>query len=290
MTGRTGSPIELDPVVLGPCLGTAPWRFTHHLTGEPLLSIDAIGAVADASPPASVEHHLADLPLLLPSGAAKRLPLSPREVATGIADNGCWMIVWNIHTRSDYQLLVERCLTEARVAAQREGGLTSPEASIIVSSPGAVVPIHLDRHHNLLLQIRGTKQVMIGRYRDPEVERRQIAQRFGEDAINATCLPDEQATFELGPGDGLYLPPYAFHSVIGGSEPSVSLACGFRTLRTERTEMVYECNAALRRLGLQPRPPGRSDTGDQLKVQAFRLDRQLRRRRKQLRQLLARWA
>ena len=47
--------------------------------------------------------------------------------------------------------------------------MTSTGLNLLIASPRAVVPAHFDMHHNFLLQIEGTKEVMIGSYSDPTV-------------------------------------------------------------------------------------------------------------------------
>jgi hypothetical protein len=51
---------------------------------------------------------------------------------------------------------------------------------------------------------------------------------------------------------------------------SAALSCSFSTAVTVRAEAVHACNAQLRRIGLHPRPPGRSVRRDRLKVAALR--------------------
>jgi hypothetical protein len=78
------------------------------------------------------------------------------------------------------------------------------------------------------------------------------------------------ATVELRPGQGLYIPPYAFHWVTNGRTSSVSLSCSFHTVRSDRTELLHAANIKLRRFGLRPRPPGVSEPRDRIKAGLLR--------------------
>jgi hypothetical protein len=73
----------------------------------------------------------------------------------------------------------------------------------------------------------------------------------------------------------VYIPPYGIHWVRGGEETSVSVSFGFRTERSIRTELSYVCNANLRKLGLSPAEPGKSELRDGAKAAVVRSKRQL---------------
>ena len=84
-------------------------------------------------------------------------------------------------------------------------------------------------------------------------------------------------TFELEPGDTLYMPFSAPHWVQNGSVTSTSFSVTYATEDTVSLEHTYRMNALLRRAGLRPRPVGNSSTRDAIKQQAWRLVHQARR-------------
>ena len=118
---------------------------------------------------------------------------------------------------------------------------------------------------------------MIGSYSEPMLARQAVNRYFDEHNNNAKILPDVVTAFSLGPGDGLYIPPYAVHWVGGGPEASVGVSCGFRTRLSERTNLVHVCNARLRRVGLHPSPPGDSESRDRAKLVLLVSGRRIRR-------------
>ena len=151
--------------------------------------------------------------------------------------------------------LVRDVLDQAeRILGSYGGGPVRRDASLFCGSPGSTVPIHGDRHDNLLLQLVGTKTVKVWSFLDPG-ELAEIERNVGRH-LNLEVVPDAFQVFELGPGDGVYLPPYTIHSVECGPEASTALSASFSTVASERAELVHLANRQLRRLHVRPRGPG----------------------------------
>jgi hypothetical protein len=259
--------------------GRSPLLIRHHVdVAAPLFTRDALVARAADWPGPWVEHHQADLPFVLPSGKTDRLSVDPGEVVRGIETNGCWVVLWQVEHSPRYATFLDECLDRVdALVAGREGGVTSRGMNLLIASPRAVAPAHFDMHHNFLLQIQGTKDVMIGTFSDPRLAERAIDRYYDEHNNNLHVLPDVVSTFRLAPGDGLYIPPFAFHWVRGGDDASVGASCGFRTQWTEQLALVHAFNAKLRRLGVHPVPAGRSPRRDRAKATAFTSARRARR-------------
>lgn len=269
--------LDIDAATVRSALGNAPFGFRHRLGRQPFLTLPAIAAVADAWPPDALEHHVADdLPLLLPTGATEQLPLGAGDVVRGLDTNRCWVALWFLENIEVFGQLLDAGLDPlADLIGRREGGIRVRGLNALVASPHAVVPAHFDLHHNLLLQIEGTKEVMVGAYTDPEVAQREFRNHFEGGTNNVRRLPEHVTCFRLEPGEGVYIPPYGIHWVRGGEETSVSVSFGFRTERSIRTELSYVCNANLRKLGLSPAEPGKSELRDGAKAAVVRSKRQL---------------
>ena len=270
--------VDVPPDEFAVAFGRSPLLVRHHLgDAHPLLMRAALVERATAWPAPWVEHHRADLPFLLPSGKTQQLPVGVGDVVRGIDDNGCWVVLWQLEHSPRYSGLLDECLDEVdALVGDREGGMTTRGMNLLVASPSAVAPAHFDMHHNFLLQVEGTKEVMIGTFSDPKLREREIDSYYDEHNNNLRVLPDVVSTFHLAPGDGLYIPPFAFHWVRGGPEASVAISCGFRTRATEQAKLVHTCNAKLRRLGLHPAPAGRSPQRDRAKVTAYTWARRAR--------------
>jgi hypothetical protein len=256
-TSHASGLLDVDAATFGEALGTRPMTFRHTLAGDPLFELDAIAARADDWPTAWIEHHVGDLPELLPDGdPPERLDVGPGDVIRDIAANRCWAVLWYTELVAEYRHLLDMCLDQVTSVVDRcDGPMGRRGANIFVAAPEAVSPAHFDRHHNLLLQIEGTKEVSIGVFDDPTVAQGQIEKHYSL-SRNLERLPEQVTTYLLRPGDGLYIPPYAFHWVHGGPEPSVAFSCGFVGRSSERAQLVHTVNVRLRRLGLTPAPPG----------------------------------
>jgi hypothetical protein len=148
------------------------------------------------------------------------------------------------------------------------GGQVRRDSSLFCGSPASTVPIHADRHDNLLLQLTGTKTITVWWFSDPRAELAAIERNAGRH-LNLEVVPEEWRTFELRPGDGLYLPPYTIHSVVCGSTVSTALSASFSTVDSERADRVHVANRHIRRLHLDPRGPGTSILTDRLKAAAI---------------------
>jgi hypothetical protein len=271
--------LEVPASTFAEHFGRSPFTVRHHVGAEhPLLTRAALTERAADWPQNWLEHHLADVPFVLPTGRTEQLDLGVDAIMRDIDENGCWLVLWELEHSPRYEKLLDECLdpVDARVG-NREGGMTRRGMNALVASPGAVAPAHFDMHHNFLLQIDGTKDVMIGSFSDAAIAQREVDKYYDEHNNNLRLLPDVVQTFRLTPGDGLYIPPFAFHWVKGGADVSIGISCGFRTRRTEQMNLAHQYNARLRRYGLRPAPAGRSVPRDRVKATAFTSARRARR-------------
>ncbi len=254
-----------------------PLGIRHTLVDHPLLSVEALAGLADALPLAKVEHNRGNVPTIL-VGEAPTVDLSPGEIARGIETNGCWMVLKNIEQHPAYRELLYSTLDEVvPLLAGADAQMQDREGFVFLSAPGSVTPSHVDPEHNFLLQIRGTKDMNVGEFPDPETEQRDLERFYGGGHRNIDHLPAKMQTFGLGPGDGVYVPPNAPHWVQNGESVSVSLSITWRTPVTDRVARVHGINARLRRLHLSPRAPGEDSVRDRAKARLSRSLAALRR-------------
>jgi hypothetical protein len=171
---------------------------------------------------------------------------------------------YNLEHTTTFRPLFADVEPEVRdLVGTREGGLADLNLATFLASTGAVTAAHPDRHHNLLLQVSGRKEVWI----DDESDRRRHHARtldyLRAPHLGAPELPPARS-YVLSPGEGVYIPPYAWHwtEVVGDSAAGLSI--GFSTPHTVRDARVVAFDMKLRRFGLRPRPldaPGASLTG-----------------------------
>jgi hypothetical protein len=271
--------LDIEPARLADALGRAPVAVRHTLADHPLLSVDALADLADALPAGSVEHNVGDVPLVTEAEAVTRLDATPGDIARGIESNGCWMVLKNIEHQPRYRELLDACLDEvAPLLEGSEGEMTKREAFVFLSAPGSITPSHVDPEHNFLLQIRGTKDMNVGRFVDPTAEQRELERFYGGGHRNINQTPDEVETFALAAGDGVYVRPNAPHFVVNGPTVSVSLSITWQTPATVRAARVHVANGRLRGLRITPRRPGESVAVDRVKAGAIGAMSELRRR------------
>jgi hypothetical protein len=261
--------LELGHPVWTPDEDTEPFRFTHDLVGHPLLGIEALAELADALPPASVET----APAVLSEVTAGFRPTVWSGTGAGGAvleaeERGLWVALSNIEQVPAYRELVDALLAEFTAAAGLPAdAVLRGEGYVFVTAGGSTLPFHVDHEHNLFLQLTGDKHFRIGDFPDAASRARTFEGMYSGEYGATDHAPVDVVSYLLHPGDGLFVPPKAVHSVITDG-PSVSLSIVWSTPELRRAAQVHAVNAHLRRLRISPRPPGRSPAVDRCKVAA----------------------
>lgn len=246
--------------------GTTPYAVSHELVDHPLLTPERLAVLADALPVENVEHNLGNVDEFLPSGEAPRVDASPGEVARNIEENGSWMVLKHIEGDPEYAALLNTALDEVvPLVNARDGNMRQREGFIFLSAPNSTTPAHLDPEHNFLLQIRGTKNMVVGHFPDPDTQQRELERFYGGGHRNIPMF-ENPLDFPLGPGDGVYVPFNAPHLVRNGPTLSVSLSITWRTPQTLVVTKTHLANERLRRLGLSPAAPGKHELADKVKA------------------------
>ena len=269
--------LEIDGDRLTTNFAKESFGVKHHLTDHDLLSVESVAELADALPVEKVEHNHGELPKVIDPAEVETIDATPGEIARNIETNGAWMVLKNIEQVPAYHALLDELLDEvAPLVSGREGGMNLREGYVFLSAPGSMTPAHTDHEHNFLLQIRGTKLMNVGHFKDQLTEQLQVERMFGG-VRYMDHEPVDPIAYDMHPGDGVYVPPNAPHWVENGPEVSVSLSITFRTPVTERGATVHGVNRRLRKIGLKPRPPGDHLATDKAKVALQRTASSLRR-------------
>ena len=267
-SGTAARHLKIDPDSFGAAFGRKPIGIEHDLLDNPLLSLDALGDLAEALPADEVEHNVGDVPDIVSGGeGVERTDLSPGEIARTIETNGLWMVLKRIEQVPDYKRLLDETLDEVEpFVADREGGMTQREGFVFLSAPGSTTPSHTDPEHNILLQVRGWKEMTVGSFPDERTRQLEIEDHTSGGHRNIDWKPVDPELFRLEPGDAVYVPPHAPHMVKNGDTGSVSLSITWRTPEIERVARVSSVNARMRRLGLDPKAPGSRPGADRVKA------------------------
>ena len=208
----------------------------------------------------------------------ERPNLSVQETVAQIESCNAWMQLRDVGADPQYKLLLDEVMKEfSEHAKPLAPGIRSVRADIFVSSPGATTPFHLDEEHNFLLQIRGSKELAIMDGSDRRVlSEAQIAAFYEGNGELAPYAPEFERFakhVQLGPGEGVHIPPRHPHWVQNGNAVSISFGVLWQSDHTARHRNLYRVNRWLRALGLAPRPAGESAIVDELKVAPFALKR-----------------
>jgi len=271
--------LKIDKGTFGEAFGRDPIAIDHDLLDSPLLTLDALGDLADALPESEVEHNVGDVPDIVASGEVERADMPPGEIARTIETNGLWMVLKRIERVPEYKQLLDDTLDEVEpFVADNEGGMTQREGFVFMSAPGSTTPSHTDPEHNILLQVRGWKEMTVGYFPDDETRQLEMEDHLGGGHRNIDWKPVNPHTFRMDPGTAVYVPPHAPHVVKNGDTGSVSLSITWRTPELERVARVSSINARMRRLGLSPKAPGARPGADRLKAGASKTLGRLKRR------------
>jgi hypothetical protein len=274
-----GGPLDIDGGAFAENFARHPFPVRHSLAEHPLLTLDALAELADRLPRRSIERHRADLDLMTPGGAPE-LEGPPSQTVREIDTANAWMVLWYIEQDPAYKALLDECLDEVeRFVGDRHGGMQYRRGYIFVSAPNATTPVHFDPEQNLLLQVRGRKEMNVGRFADPADQELELERYFAGGHRNLDRMPDLERQFVMDPGDGVYVYPFAPHWVRNSPSPSISLSITFRTEQSLRDERIRHVNARLKRLHVTPKPPGVSRWRDEIKAQAFETARRMRKHR-----------
>lgn len=257
----------------------APRKFRHDLRNSPLLTLEAIAALAEALPEGSAHYNCGNLSI---GGEGKRrsAAASIGEAIRHVETSGSWAVLKNLEQAPEYAALLGNMLTELSVLIEpRTGPVLQPEGWIFVSSPDSVTPFHFDPEHNILLQLQGEKEMTVF----PAGDTRFAGDRAHEE-FHATgayeldwdeTLRDHGTAYILAPGDALLVPVKAPHFVRNGPAPSISLSVTWRSKWSFDEADAREFNRFLRRQGIDPARPNSWPGNNRAKAFSWRILRRL---------------
>jgi mannose-6-phosphate isomerase-like protein (cupin superfamily) len=192
------------------------------------------------------------------------------EAMQRIDCTGAWVILKHAEQDPEYRVLMEEIMSDIEGMSGKDlrTATRALEAQVMLTSPGRVTPYHLDNECNVLLQIQGEKDIYIFDQRDREILTERELEDFWIGDWNAgeykMRCQDRARPFRLTPGKAVHIPVNAPHWVKNDANVSISLSINFEW-RDDLIPNVYRANFFLRKLGIQPKPPGQSGLSDDLK-------------------------
>jgi hypothetical protein len=248
-----------------------PVAFVHDLHLDDRLTLASVADLAERLPRRSVIYDTAAQPLLVPQGGPPRGVLDrPGDVIRNLSSANAWLTLLNVEDDPGFAELMNTMLDQLELGIiAKQGKMRNRVAFVFVSSPNSVTPVHFDIEHSLLMQVRGSKTVSIGRFGSDAVRRHEINRYWDGSHGRIEALPQEVAAFTLTPGRALYIPPGTPHWVHNGPDISMSVTLTYFTAATVRENRIEDFNSRVRRVHLNPREPGRSAIVDTAKIAAM---------------------
>jgi hypothetical protein len=256
-----------------------PQKLLHRLPSNPLLSLEALALLSEELPPGSVHYNKGDLSI---GGEGERQSSahSIGEAIRSVDTSGSWAVLKNIEQAPEYAALLKELLAELRpLIEQRTGRLLNVEGWIFVSSPDAMTPFHFDPEHNILMQLKGHKEMTVFPASDTLYAADEAHEAFHTSGEYELAWNDALAaggtTYSLAPGEALLVPVKAPHYVRNGPAPSISLSITWRSEWSYAEADARMFNRFLRRFGYDPAPPRLWPKSNHAKAWAWRILRRL---------------
>jgi hypothetical protein len=187
---------------------------------------------------------------------------SAEDTLARIRDAGAWMSLLNVQTDDIYRQLVDAIIDEVRPHVERrDPGVCYRGGWIFVTSPKAVTPFHIDKEHNFIMQVRGTKKLYVWDHRDTVVCSEEARDRFHFDHSRELIkwrdeFKSRARVFHLQPGQGAYMPSTSPHMVENDDNPSITVSFTYYTDATRRDSRLHSLHQRMRNAGMAPAPVG----------------------------------
>ncbi|HEX3469899.1 MAG TPA: hypothetical protein VHT28_01835 [Silvibacterium sp.] len=249
-----------------------PFEFSHCFTADhPLFQLTRLRKLIEnpATRP-GVYFDAGDIGIGQRWDSVPERKQTVEETFDRIDNAGAWILMKRVENDPDYNNLLEQCLEEVQRLSGRQidQDKKSQEAIVFLTSPQRVTSYHIDRECNFLMQVRGQKEISIFDRNDRDVlTERELEAFWSKDNNAAVYKPQYQErayVFQMRPGTGVHIPVNSPHWLKNGDNVSISLSISYQ-YKDWRRKYVFQANYYLRRLGLNPTPPGRSALLDNTK-------------------------
>jgi hypothetical protein len=264
--------------------GKRPFLFSHNLDSNDLFTTKSIEKLADLWSRDSTKSGFFYLDRKFREWGSEDHKASLLEAFRHSDLSRMRMKLSFIHTQPAYSDVLETMTEELSkltgVDLQKE--YKAPMETLFLSSPNEFTPFHIDSEDSFLLQIQGTKTIYIFDGNDTEVlNGLDIEKYWAQNEIKMREEIRSRATpFEMKAGTGVHIPMHFPHMVESGPISSISLSIGYESVAFDRN--LYRVNYQLRKLGLNPAPPGKHKVIDDTKMAVFSGARTLTRTLKNL--------
>lgn len=236
--------------------GRAPMTFAHGLLDTGLFTDEALAGALDRYPAELYDINLFDFDAegqhVMRTGV--RGSLKGQAVLDGLKHGRLWMQM----RRATEEVPSWGQAIEAAYAgiAGQVGGDFKPKGitgQMLLSAPGAGVPMHADAPLVVLFHLRGRKRIWIYPNDEAHMPRRSmeliVLRQQTEDLPYSRAMDEAAAVFDLEPGMAVSWPLHAPHRVENLDTACLSLTTEFQTWNTRITNGAYFTNGVARHFG-----------------------------------------
>jgi hypothetical protein len=254
-----------------------PFGLKHRFTGSPLLTLPKLAELVRELPRDRLEYNSGKAAISQRPETTPTVDLEPEDIVRNIETAGAWMVLKSVEQEPAYRKLIEDALMEvARTRGHdslEAAGFEDIRGFIFVSSANSTTPFHADADENFFFQIHGDKFFHVYDNRDRSIASEEALEAS---AIKHRNLPYEAkfdakcTTYNLKPGDGVFVPYQWPHWVRTAGAYSISLSLTWKSDEVRRRNDIFAVNAMLRSVGMPQNPPGVNPALDAAKVAMFR--------------------
>jgi hypothetical protein len=241
--------------------GNRPISFRHRLVETGLFSDEALARALDRCPPDLYDINLFDFDAdgqhVMTTGT--RGALAGAEVLEGLKRGRLWMLIRRA-TREvpEWGDAIARAYREIAREAGRPFRPMGVTGQLLLSAPGAAVPMHADAPFVILFHLRGRKRIWIYPDDEAHMPRRAMEQivmrQQTEDLPYSRDMDRNAVVIDLEPGVAATWPLHAPHRVENLDTACLSLTTEFQTWGSRIVNGAYFTNGVLRRAGLPTAP------------------------------------
>jgi len=261
------------------CYNRISFPFHHNLHEHSLFELPSLLELAERQGQSATYAHWSNGPVNVhdrwETGSGPRYSL--RQTVRDIAVNNSLAVLKHVEHDRFFGPLIhdiqEQVLDLA--GAQMRDDAVAGRGTLLIASPGRITSYHIDSDVNFLFQIRGDKLFCVFDADDRDVlPHKELENYFLGDANGAIFKPEHEPdarSYDLRAGCGVHVPCMSGHWAKNLDSPSVALSINWDLRSVSCAGRVYRFNGRLRRLGLNPVPPGVSHWRDKVKTTALGL-------------------
>lgn len=250
------------------------FSFAHGLTGNPLFELQHLVDYARRLPPDPKFGLWSNGKVGVDDGwdASAGPRYSLHDTIANIAENNSFAMLKRVELDAAFgptmRQLMER-LADLVGPSLRED-IVLGRGTLLIASPDRITSYHIDSDTNFLFQITGDKLFSVYDQTDRTLLSDPELERYCAGDVNAAQFKESRQndarTYELKAGLAVHVPSMAPHWAQVRDNVSIALSINFDLRSVGRLARVYKFNHRLRRLGLNPVPPGASAWRDQIKL------------------------